>query len=53
MQHEVADVKREGNAFPCLQPPSAFFVTPSSGDTPQRPDSRRAGARAALPVTAA
>lgn len=29
-------VKR-GKAFPCLQPLTAFSVTPSSGDTPQRP----------------
>ena len=28
----------EGKAFPSLQPPAAFSATPSSGDTPQRPE---------------
>jgi len=36
-----------GKDFPCLQPPSAFSVTPSSGvATPQRPVGRRTGTRA-------
>ena len=30
-----------GEAFPCLQSLAAFSVTPSSGDTPQRPGESR------------
>ena len=34
---DVSNVE-EGKAFPSLQPPAAFSATPSSGDTPQRPN---------------
>jgi hypothetical protein len=34
-----------GEASPSLQPPSAFFATPSSGDTPQCPDCKKIARR--------
>ena len=34
-------IKKEGKAFPSLQPPAAFYATPSAGDTPATPPTKK------------